>query len=685
MSSSIVKWAILIQTPKKVVYLAVIVFGSNHEAKSNLVKGLKTLNQKVRILAISPVYENPAIGQKTSPFYLNGACLIETNLPPLKLHEQVLRLIEDKLDRIRGEEGKAKCTIDLDLVLYGQEILSLPNLQLPAPDILHYAYVAVPLGFLVPDWIHPITKETMAQIGNQFSQHKANFYHRVEVNAAIAREIFTPTSSALKPLQPWHWRKLSLNHRSGAQIFEVLFLHPRSKISNNLETHKPIATLLESPGNSNSAHLARYSICAGSPRLLNGQSQLWTPPIGEILPFLRRLLNHQNLDRTKAEGIPPELPFTGGWLGWLGYDLAWEIEQLSQDKTDPLPFPIAYWYEPESFAVLDHQQQILWLATTDSLKLNLMESQLEQADWEIGGHNCPGVLKTNPVTPIFQMTQEEYIVAVQQAKKYIEAGDIFQANLSLRFETHTSFDSWSIYRALQQINPSPFASYWQTPWGAMISCSPERLIQRVGQQVQTRPIAGTRSRGITPKQDQQLAQELIANIKERAEHIMLVDLERNDLGRVCEWGSVKVNELLTIERYSHVMHLVSNVTGTLHSNCDAIDLIRGVFPGGTITGCPKVRCMEIIEELEPVKRNLFYGSCGYLDWRGNLDLNILIRTLLYAETGDSKLGAMVWGQVGAGIVADSDPKKEWYESLHKAQAQLNALNLAQMFQTNLIE
>lgn len=151
---------------------------------------------------------------------------------------------------------------------------------------------------------------------------------------------------------------------------------------------------------------------------------------------------------------------------------------------------------------------------------------------------------------------------------------------------------------------------------------------------------------------------------------MLVDLERNDLGRVCEWGSVSVDELLTIERYSHVMHLVSNIKGTLRSDLNAVDLIRAMFPGGTITGCPKVRCMEIIEELEPVRRSLFYGSCGYLDWRGNLDLNILIRTLLLAPTPPFNT---VWGQVGAGIVADSDPTREWHESLHKAQAQLNAL------------
>jgi len=200
------------------------------------------------------------------------------------------------------------------------------------------------------------------------------------------------------------------------------------------------------------------------------------------------------------------------------------------------------------------------------------------------------------------------------------------------------------------------------------------LVQLQGRHAQTRPIAGTRPRGVTSDQDNQFAQELIDNAKEQAEHIMLVDLERNDLGRVCEWGSVIVDELLTIERYSHVMHLVSNVVGTLKSQYNAVDLIRAVFPGGTITGCPKVRCLEIIEALEPDRRSLFYGSCGYLDLRGNLDLNILIRTLLYAPQADGT--SLVWGQVGAGIVADSDPEREWHESLHKAQAQLAALKLA---------
>jgi para-aminobenzoate synthetase component 1 len=266
----------------------------------------------------------------------------------------------------------------------------------------------------------------------------------------------------------------------------------------------------------------------------------------------------------------------------------------------------------------------------------------------------------------FCTRQREYEAAVTQAKAYIQSGDIFQANLSFRFHLTTNWDSWSVYRSLQQINPSPFASYWRSPWGDVVSCSPERLVQLTGKQAQTRPIAGTRPRGMSPQEEARLCQELRSNLKERAEHIMLVDLERNDLGRVCVWGTVQVDELLAIERYGHVIHLVSNVSGTLQPNQDGVDLLRALFPGGTITGCPKVRCLEIIEELEPVRRSLFYGSCGYLDQRGNLDLNILIRTLLFTDT-------QVIGQVGAGIVADSEPTQEWQESLQKAKAQWSAL------------
>lgn len=501
----------------------------------------------------------------------------------------------------------------------------------------------------------------------------------------------------------WQWRSYPLADRTGSDIFAALFVT------------EPVATLLESPypASPDYPQLGRYSICAGRPRLVTDQEQRWTPPVGGILPFLRQRLvegqsTHsvenvtlQDFSQPMPDSQPPShLPFIGGWLGWLGYDLAWEIEKLPYTNPDPLPFPVAYWYEPDYFAVLDHQAQVLWLAVTDVQDYGRLELALSETLAITTQKNDRDSLKnpSSPSAPLrLQTDRAEYEAAILKAKAYIQAGDIFQANLSLRFETETQASSWAIYQALQTINPSPFASYWRTPYGDVISCSPERLVKQIDRQVETRPIAGTRPRGITPEVDQALATELRSNAKEQAEHIMLVDLERNDLGRVCEWGTVQVDELLVIERYSHVMHLVSNVIGTLRSNVDSIDVIEALFPGGTITGCPKVRCMEIIEELEPVRRSLFYGSCGYLDVRGNLDLNILIRTLLYAPQDTSKQDisqplqdnapqtvtsqtiapqvATVWGQVGAGIVADSDPEREWYESLQKAKAQLAALDL----------
>ena len=459
-----------------------------------------------------------------------------------------------------------------------------------------------------------------------------------------------------------HWHQLDLKHRSGADIFEALF-HSCA-----------IATLLESPDHVDGApeNLIRYSLCAGAPRQVAGQPQLFTPAIGEILPTLERLLSSQAPapnDPQPSTSPPMDLPFIGGWLGWLGFDTAWEIERLPYEKEDSLPFPVAYWYEPEQFAIADHQQQQLWLA---AISLDDINQMLQLLEHHLPAKIPPRLQNSKKVTLCSDQTQFE--TAVQKAKDHIRAGDVFQVNLSLRFQTETNNSPWYLYRQLHQINPSPFASYWRTPWGHVISCSPERLVQLHENIAQTRPIAGTRPRGNTPKADQDFAQTLKTNHKEQAEHIMLVDLERNDLGRVCTWGSVQVDELMVVERYSHVMHLVSNVIGTLRSDLNAVDLIRATFPGGTITGCPKVRCMEIIETLEPIRRSLFYGSCGYLDHRGHLDLNILIRTLLLTPKASGAHD--VWGQVGAGIVADSDPHQEWLESLQKAQAQLTALGIS---------
>jgi para-aminobenzoate synthetase component 1 len=483
----------------------------------------------------------------------------------------------------------------------------------------------------------------------------------------------------------WWVRSQPLGHRTGSDIFQHLY----GDLLHQPPAPATLVALLESPyplpiaAQPHAIH-SRYSICAGPPRHLDGVAQVWTPAIGHILPTLAERLataDQIHLLGDEAKAAEQTLPFTGGWLGWLGYDLAWEIERLPTLNTDPLPFPVALWYEPATFAVLDHQAQKLWLAAPTPTAIEAMQQRLERPSAEALEQTVTGQ-GSQAIT--LAMAAAEYQQAVLQAKRHIQAGDVFQVNLSLRFSTTTTTHSWALYRKLQHINPSPFACYWRTPWGNVISCSPERLVKLQNGTAQTRPIAGTRPRGATPAADAALAQTLLNNPKERAEHIMLVDLERNDLGRVCQWGTVQVDELLTVEYYSHVMHLVSNVVGRLGRDSrpgrlhqrTAIDLIRATFPGGTITGCPKVRCMEIIETLEPVRRSLFYGSCGYLDRRGQLDLNILIRTLLFGHTDDSSTAAStVWGQVGAGIVADSDPLREWQESLQKAKAQLLALGL----------
>jgi anthranilate/para-aminobenzoate synthase component I len=276
------------------------------------------------------------------------------------------------------------------------------------------------------------------------------------------------------------------------------------------------------------------------------------------------------------------------------------------------------------------------------------------------------------VTP--DQPRSSYLEQVRQCQDYIRAGDIYQANLSHRFTIELDGTSYidhdrigpALFQRLRQVNPSPFSALFECDDLCLVSSSPERLVRLNDRLADTRPIAGTRPRGWSLPEDRRLAEELLTNQKERAEHLMLVDLERNDLGRVCRYGTVKADEFMVIERYSHVSHIVSNVRGELREGLDGFDLIRSIFPGGTITGVPKIRCMEIIESLEPVRRGPYTGSLGYLSWSGDLDLNILIRTLVLTK-GRGYL------QVGAGIVADSDPDREYDETLFKAEALLKTL------------
>ncbi|TFE01940.1 anthranilate synthase component I family protein [Jeotgalibacillus sp. R-1-5s-1] len=371
----------------------------------------------------------------------------------------------------------------------------------------------------------------------------------------------------------------------------------------------------------------------------------------------------------------PELPdFQGGAAGYISYDYVRSIEKLPEQAKDDLDLPEVYMLFFDEFLVFDHH--------TDTLYFMLMHSVLEPADDRLEAllskwKSC----ETNQSITAFtggdpedemtvSMDEEAFAEAAEAIRTYISQGDVFQVNLSVRQAKPLKVKADAVYRELREFNPSPYMSYIHLPEFQIASASPELLVKKAGTELSTRPIAGTRSRGQDAKEDQRLADELIQNEKERAEHVMLVDLERNDLGRVSQYGSVEVNEFMVIEKYSHVMHIVSNVRGTLDEQYDEADVIRAVFPGGTITGAPKVRTMEIIEELEPVRRGLYTGSIGWVGFNGDMELNIVIRTMLVKDE-------TAYVQAGAGVVIDSHPKREYKESLKKARALWQAKDQAE--------
>lgn len=364
-------------------------------------------------------------------------------------------------------------------------------------------------------------------------------------------------------------------------------------------------------------------------------------------------------DILRQRSVPPssESPFPGGFFGYFSYDFSGQIEELPQSACRDLPVPDMELYWVDTTAVYDHDKQRLTLASLDTtFDLVGLEQQIRASQQPLSSQH----LKLDHL-PQAIIKQQQFEAMVQRGKDYIAAGDIYQVNLSCRFDGRLSGASSELYRRLRSINPSPFACLLQFPDIEIISSSPERLVSLHQGLAETRPIAGTRPRGYNPPEDRQLGRELLEHPKERAEHIMLLDLERNDLGKVCQAGSVQVDELMVLERYSHVTHIVSNVRGELRPDCGPFDLLHATFPGGTITGVPKKRCMEIIDELEPTGRGCYTGSAGYISACGNMDLNILIRSF-------QRVGDHLSYQVGAGIVADSIPEKEWHECLDKGEA-----------------
>jgi anthranilate synthase component 1 len=420
----------------------------------------------------------------------------------------------------------------------------------------------------------------------------------------------------------------------------------------------------------------------------------------DIFAVLRRALTGHKPAR--IAGLPP---FTAGAVGFFSYDAVRQIERLPETAKDELGVPDACLLFFDEVLAFDHVRKEIWLVVTADVtrgkaarapgaeydkavaRLDRLEKLLTKPLPKLPANKAKGKLKVKHRTP-----KKDFLAAVERTKEYITAGDIFQAVLSQRFDVEPEADSFQIYRALRTVNPSPYMYFLRfspegplggtpdkqgrnskkkrtTPAIELAGSSPELLVRVHQGKVEYRPIAGTRPRGATEAEDAKLADEMIHDEKERAEHVMLVDLGRNDVGRVSQFGSVKVDRLMFVERYSHVMHIVSTIEGKLKPELTAVDALRACFPAGTLSGAPKVRAMEIIEELEPARRGTYGGAVLYADFSGNLDSCIAIRSMLAT-------GGKGYVQAGAGIVADSVPELEHAESMNKAQAVIRAIERA---------
>ncbi|MEK4128168.1 anthranilate synthase component I family protein [Solibacillus sp. FSL W8-0474] len=401
----------------------------------------------------------------------------------------------------------------------------------------------------------------------------------------------------------------------------------------------------------------------------NGNIELKT---GEALAELEQVISEYKLE------VNSQLPdFQGGAIGFISYDYARTIEVLPLEAEDDLQIPDIYFYLFDHWAVHNVKTNEVTLMKFPTCEIDL---QAWQTNWQEKA--VVGLEKRHFNQETAKNIQQDetelqvsfkgaaFEAAVRKIQHYISQGDVFQVNLSVRQAKKLSAAPITMYEAVRSFNPSPYMAYIESEHFTIVSGSPELLVKRKGNELSTRPIAGTRPRGESEEQDLALANELIQHEKERAEHVMLVDLERNDLGRVSKYGTVEVNEFMVIEHYSHVMHIVSNVRGEIAEGKTNADVIRAMFPGGTITGAPKIRTMEIIEELEPVRRGLYTGSIGWIGYTGDLELNIVIRTA-YIQDG------IVYIQAGAGIVIDSIPENEFIESMNKAKAMWQAKAMAE--------
>ncbi len=418
--------------------------------------------------------------------------------------------------------------------------------------------------------------------------------------------------------------------------------------------------------------LGKYSFIGFDPHLIfkskndviniikDGQQQSFT---GEPFDKLKEIFNQYQ------KSYNTEIPFVGGFVGYLSYDLCHHIERLPRRAIDDVGIPDSFFGLYDGVIIIDHKENKTFIASLgikeDAHKVvGDIAKQIEKAEKvEIKNEEINRIM---PVELKSNFTKEEYIKTIDRVKEYIKEGDIYQANLTQRFQCTLEESPYQLYTKLRKINPAPFASFIDFGEGQIVSSSPERFIQIKKGVIETRPIKGTRPRGKTLEEDLLNKNELINSEKDQAELLMIVDLERNDLGKVSKTGTVKVTELFHLEEYPTVYHLVSTIQGEIKEECDVIDCIKATFPGGSITGAPKIRAMEIIDELEPTQRNIYTGSIGYIGLNGEVDLNIVIRTIVCK-------GDKAYFQVGGGIVWDSDAMMEYEETFYKARALIRAL------------
>jgi len=431
--------------------------------------------------------------------------------------------------------------------------------------------------------------------------------------------------------------------------------------------------------------LGRYSFMGSQPFLIlstrGNKATLTRDAARDTLtgnPF--DILNHY-LEIYHLDSPSTPVPFIGGAVGYLSYDLCHFIECLPGTAVDDLELPECYFGFYDVVLAFDNLEGKAYIISTGFPELEETR-RMARAAWRLkemkavlaraipsGSEAALVSPQAEPGTLKVGFTHKEYVDAVEKGRQYIISGDIFEVNLSQRFETGFTATPYELYLRLRRINPAPFACYLGFDEVTVVSASPERFLRLHGDYVETRPIKGTRRRGKTPEEDEALSSELLNSAKDRAENMMIVDLERNDLGRVCRFGTVKVTELAILEVFPTVFHLTSTVVGRLREGKNGFDLLKATFPGGSITGAPKVRAMEIIDELEPTKRSAYTGCIGYLSFNGDLDLNIAIRTFLIK-------GKKAYFQVGGAVVYDSDPEAEYQETLDKARALIDALNMA---------